>query len=365
MSELFPQHWFLELDGKRMGPFSPEQILGLLADGEIPEGLLVFPVNEAGQEDRSGGMTAAAMREAYFRDDRIPAADPSWADSSGPLEIGAAAARVVRSGPEWDSSPSIPVAREDVDLEAAANLATARRLFDLFQSARERRAKFSPPSTDEMTKLVDQDSSPFSWLRNPVAAAAAASVIVITGVRYIGNSAGVSDDAQRELAQSKSAVVPETREPAPPPVRPAAPARPVAKLQNTWKPSVRPAAPSPAADSRDTETVAAAPAPRPFVRPGVRPMQKPFRAGMPQPPQGQPQQEQDWAAEPPQDANMANDGSRAPEAPDANPLNNVVSDAGLAPGQMPPEQPFQDPNANPDGQQQPPPEQPQDTYRVE
>jgi len=371
MPDLFPQQWFLELDGKRMGPFSPEQILGLLADGEIPEGLTVYPVDGAGQEDRDGGMTAAAMREAYFQDDRIPAAESSWADSSGPLEIGAAAARVVRGSTEWDSSPSIPVAREEIDREAAANLATARRLFDLFQSARERRAKFSPPSTDEMTKLVEQEGSPFAWLRNPVAVAAAASVIVIAGVRYMGSSAGVSEDTQRELAQSKTATAPEAREPAPPPVRPAAPPRPVAKLQNTWKPSLRPAAPPPppARDDRNTETMAAAPAPRPFVRPGGRLMPKPFRAGMPQQAQ-QPQQmapppEQNWAAEPSQDPNMMNDGTRAPEAGDPNQPNTMVSDAGVVPGQMPPEQPFQDPNANPDDQQQPPPEQQQESYRVE
>ena len=30
----FPTKWFLELEGKKVGPFSPEQILGLLADGE-------------------------------------------------------------------------------------------------------------------------------------------------------------------------------------------------------------------------------------------------------------------------------------------------------------------------------------------
>ena len=31
------EEWFLEVDGKRTGPFTSDQILGLLSEGEIPE----------------------------------------------------------------------------------------------------------------------------------------------------------------------------------------------------------------------------------------------------------------------------------------------------------------------------------------
>jgi hypothetical protein len=367
MSAHFPQHWFLELDGKRMGPFSPEQVLGLLADGEIPEGLTVHPVDASGREDPSGSMTAAAMREAYFQDDRIPTAEPSWTQASGPLKVDIG---VGSSGPDWDSSPSIPLAREDreeIDREAAANLATARRLFDLFQSARERRAKFAPLSSEEIAKLDAQQGAATAWLRSPVAAAVAASIMVIAGVRFMASPTNVTEDAQRELAQSKAAQAegPDSRSVSAP-VRPAAPPRPVAKIQNNWKPSLRPAAappppPAPAPERRDFENSPDSVVARVPARPGMRPMAKPFRAGMPPARPDAPQApEQNWAE--PQDPSVANDAGRPPEGDPGQPP--ALADGNLAPGQMPPEQPFIDPNGNLDGQQ-PPPEQPQDTYQVE
>ncbi len=369
MSAHFPQHWFLELDGKRMGPFSPEQVLGLLADGEIPEGLIVYPIDDSGREDSNASMTAAAMREAYFQDDRIPAAEPSWTQASGPLKVEGS---VGSAGPDWDSSPAIPIAREDreeIDREAVANLATARRLFDLFQSARERRAKFAPLSSEEIAKLDAEQGGAASWLRNPIAAAVAASVMVIAGVRFVASPSNVKEDAQRELAQSKSAPVDDGRASSiPPPVRPAAPPRPVAKIQNNWKPSLRPtAAPPPppiqAPERRDFENSPESVVARLPARPGARPMAKPFRAGMPPArpdPNQAPPPEQNWAD--PQDSAMANDGGRPSEGEPGQPT--AYADGSLPPGQMPPEQPFIDPNGNPDAQQ-PPQEQQQDTYQVE
>jgi len=66
-----------------MGPFSPEQVLGLLADGEIPDNLHVYPDPKLGAfPEFSGSMTAASLREAYFHDHRIPPApDMAGSDS--------------------------------------------------------------------------------------------------------------------------------------------------------------------------------------------------------------------------------------------------------------------------------------------
>jgi len=352
-----------------MGPFSPEQVLGLLADGEIPEGLTVYPVDDSGREDSGASMTAAAMREAYFQDDRIPAADPIWTQASGPLKVDAT---VGSNGPDWDSSPAIPIAREDreeMDREAVTNLATARRLFDLFQSARDRRAKFAPLSSEEISKLDAEHGGAGSWLRNPIAAAVAASVIVVAGIRFVAGPTSVREDAQRELAQSRSAPGDDagTRSSAPP-VRPAAPARPVAKIQNNWKPSLRPAAappapPVPAPELRDFEKPSDSVVARLPARPGARPMAKPFRAGMPpaRPDRKQtPSADQNWAN--PQDPAVVNDGAQPPEVDPGQ--NTASADGSSPPGQMPPEQPFIDPNGNPDAEQ-PSPDQQQDTYQVE
>ena len=116
----FPNKWYLELEGKRMGPFAPEQILGLLADGEIPEDLKVSPdpalaeksgFSGAPAGSGVGSMTASALREVYF------------------MESGSPSSQTALVEPQ---STQQSVSAEN---EADQELATARRLFDLFQTA--------------------------------------------------------------------------------------------------------------------------------------------------------------------------------------------------------------------------------------
>lgn len=119
----FPAKWFVALDGKKVGPFAPEQILGLLADGEIPESVRVSV--DAGAEPLAAGvhpeMTASELREIYFREDRIPTALP-----------------VIQAMPDIPFAPDLPLDGEKSrEILVANELATTRRLFDLFQTARE------------------------------------------------------------------------------------------------------------------------------------------------------------------------------------------------------------------------------------
>ncbi|NDD91646.1 DUF4339 domain-containing protein, partial [bacterium] len=220
MSGGFPQEWFLELNGKRTGPFSPEQLLGLLADGEIPEDVTVHP----GADSEAPGLTVAEMRDAYFHDDRIPDAASPTKQHSG---------KAFHDGPDWDSSPSIPVARvEPQHHEAATNLATSRRLFELFQTARDRRAKFSPPSEAHLSSQSTHGG--WSLLKAPVLTSLAASLVVVAlGVRWSGS--GSKEEAQRQLAQSSTAIQP--AQPVQPRMEPKQELHRPAKLQNTWRPS--------------------------------------------------------------------------------------------------------------------------------
>lgn len=362
MADSFPQHWFLDLQGKRVGPFSPEQVLGLLADGEIPEGLTLFAAGPDGRIDPSSGITASAMRDAYFTDDRIPSAEP--ADAMGVPQA---------TEQDPDSSQAIPVAREEPDHEAAANLATARRLFDLFQSARERRAKFSPAAPVDLAKLEDEPSRLMAWLRRPVGIAVAASVFMILGVQFFFNRSSSLDGTQRELAQSRKAVDSKVRpaasresaddedadsaeesddtgdsETVAAPIRPSAPPRPVAKIQNNWRPAPRTAAPEP-------HTAVAGSSPRLNGRPFNKPLRSMPPGGRLQP---GPQRDQP-------DPVAADEGDG--DSADSSPNEQPQADRTAMNPSLPPEQPFVDPNGRGNGESSAPdqPAAPVETYQVE
>lgn len=222
----FPAKWFVALDGKKVGPFAPEQILGLLADGEIPESVRVSV--DAGAEPLAAGvhpeMTASELREIYFREDRIPTALP-----------------VIQAMPDIPFAPDLPLDGEKSrEILVANELATTRRLFDLFQTAREKRAARFAPSTP-----VSAASSPAgSVLRNPIAIAA--SVAVIGAAAFIGlRSQETSDRADRELAQvskrDSADAAPAARMESPKAevakaITAPAFVRPKAPLRNSWKP---------------------------------------------------------------------------------------------------------------------------------
>ncbi len=354
MAGQFPQEWYLELDGKKAGPFSPEQILGLLADGEIPEGLTVIPAAAEGDSVASGlgtAMSAAAMRDAYFQDDRLPSAmEPS-------------------KEKDWESSPSIPMAREEVDPEAAANLATTRRLFDLFQSAKDRRDRFAPTSTPHASAPEDSASLWQRWSKSPIAAAVAASVIVVFGVRFWGGIGTSKESASRDIARSSPVSAPtplssstESKKPAS--TRPlTAPSR----IQNNWKPPTRRA---PVASSVSREE---SPRPRAFQRQAAEPRpqpRKPVRAPQrPRPAQNAPQ---NWADPREQELGYEerrDDGGNGSEYQDPRDRNTepYSPPEGFEAPQAP--QDAQDPQ-NPEGPETPPdenfeaPEEPND-YRVE
>lgn len=223
----FPTKWFLALEGKKVGPFAPEQILGLLADGEIPESVRVS--EEAGTE-----MSASDLRELYFREDRIPTALP-----------------VIQATPDIPFAPDLGQDEEKSrEIQVANELATTRRLFDLFQTAREKRAARFAPSVPASSA----SSAPLFSIQSPLAIAAAGIIACTAAVLGI-RSQGTSDQADRELAQ-----VSQKETAAPAPVRAAprtevakvitAPAmpRPKPALRNSWKPgkSIAKAIPPPA-----------------------------------------------------------------------------------------------------------------------
>lgn len=212
----FPTKWFLALEGKKVGPFAPEQILGLLADGEIPESVRVS--EEAGME-----MSASELREIYFREDRIPTALP-----------------VIQATPDIPFAPDLPQDEEKTrEIQVANELATTRRLFDLFQTAREKRAARFAPSAPASSV----SSAPLVSFKSPIAIAAAGIVACTAAVLGIRGQ-GTTDHADRELAQVSPR---ENTAPAPAKVESArvetakvitAPAmpRPKAALRNSWKP---------------------------------------------------------------------------------------------------------------------------------
>ncbi len=217
MSQLgFPNRWYLELEGRRMGPFSPEQILGLLADGEIPENLHVSPdPTLAERYGFSGSMTASAMREVYFSDSRIPtAAQPSLNEKY--------------ENHENRDPPDAPPVESDADQD----LATARRLFDLFQTAREKRAARFAPSVQN----AGPKSSVVLGDRRIIAAAAALIVVGISVWGVSRKEAGV----EREIAQVQ-AVATQTPGVASLPSADARPksvpaTQPKPVVRNAWKP---------------------------------------------------------------------------------------------------------------------------------
>jgi len=239
----FPSRWFLELDGKRMGPFSPEQVLGLLADGEIPDNLHVYPDPKLGAfPEFSGSMTAASLREAYFHDHRIPPA-PDMAGS--------------------DSIPDAPEPTPDhlTSGDGGQDLATARRLFDLFQSAKEKRAaRFAPSVVSQETPSSNGTSQ-----SRVISIAATAAVLVVSAVWGFSRSSDPSTpDPSREIAAqaSKTQATPASTEssrvtPAAElkresPVVTAAPAvKTKSSIRNAWKPGKSVAKVIPHSSSRD------------------------------------------------------------------------------------------------------------------
>jgi len=213
----FPNRWYLELDGKRMGPFAPEQILGLLAEGEIPEGLLVSPAVPG----LTTQMTAAELRDAYHNENRIPTA-PS-ADFQAPLR-------------------DIPIAADATSEErnsAPDDLATNRRLFDLFQSAKEKRAARFAPNVQAHAQVSHSSqllSQPATW---------AAAVLMLVGSGIWGlNRSGTAPDQDRDPAQATP--VESVSQQTQPPAHFSAPVPKPAQapvVRNQWKPAPKAAIP--------------------------------------------------------------------------------------------------------------------------
>lgn len=287
----FPKRWYLELDEKRMGPFSPEQILGLLAEGEIPAGLVVSPAGAGSNPDAK--MTAAELRQAYFRENRIPTAPHPAEEPTASLA---------------DTLPDAPP--ESASLEPANELATNRRLFDLFQTAKEKRAaRFAPD-----LKAASRTRTPSDSLRTPVSIAATVAVVLITGffgIRGLRNSSDEAGGIDRELAQVAPA----------PPISSASSSSaskgevPKPVIKNAWKPPIRSAPP----------VVRTAPRPAPQL-------------------QSRPHSDS-RNDDPRQDDNRG-------ELSSANLVNQMANDSGIAPGSEAPANPENAPalNDNPDGQ---------------
>jgi len=339
MTEGFPQHWYLELEGKRMGPFSPEQVLGLLADGEIPEGLYVTPEFEGSTSTGPMRMTAAAMRDTYFSDDRIPTA------------LGDGDFHITPSLPA--ASLNIPDAQDESHGDAAQHLATSRRLFELFQAARDRRTKFAPASTDEKAKVNQQASGLSAWVKSPISAAVAASLVATIAVRQFNRAPDMSESTQRELAEAKPlSSVPVDGAPRSAPVTVSKPS----KIQNNWQPS-------PSANPKITVVAggvvreSAHPAGQASFNHAPKHLQAaraaPTRSAPPPPapspvdnPAGDGNVIDNWA-------DKSQDPNNPPNPEAQPPVQNLANDAGLNPGQAAPPS---DAPQFPDG---PPPENPE------
>ncbi|MEN9722857.1 MAG: hypothetical protein RJB38_843 [Pseudomonadota bacterium] len=238
----FPQSWYLELHGKRMGPFPPEQVLGLLADGEIPGNMEVFAVHADGHRDeRFPQMTVLELKEHYFRDDRIPHASTLLhGDEALPFHAPADA--------------SLPVAHDESASEAFARLATARRLFELFQAAKDRRAKFFPPAPQISTSTEFGSTLSPAKIRKLIAAGTAAVIVAAAGTQGFKQWQARSKDEQpqRAIAQTKPSMEAEPR--ASQPVR-QAPAVPRFAPKAFQRPVVARTPPQPPTPERPREDV--------------------------------------------------------------------------------------------------------------
>src|SRR4051812_47241413 len=71
MVEESAQQWFLEIEGNRTGPFTTEQVLGLLADGELPDTQLLFTSANSNQ--------FISLRDLASRHRVAPVAPPAQA----------------------------------------------------------------------------------------------------------------------------------------------------------------------------------------------------------------------------------------------------------------------------------------------
>jgi hypothetical protein len=243
----FPSKWFLELDGKRMGPFAPEQVLGLLADGEIPENLKVYPDPKLGTlPGFEGSMTASALREAYYHDDRIPSAPV--------LETQPAAAEI-----PYAPDPNLSSEISSAQAQSEQDLVTARRLFDLFQSAKEKRAaRFAPSSSSP----IPSGTARSSGLRG--ISAAAAALICALGVwaltqqpsgngpdREIAAETKKASHSNPSIQSALSAQAELAKEVSKPMTSPTHKAKPA--IRNSWKPgkALTKVAPPPREERRD------------------------------------------------------------------------------------------------------------------
>ncbi|MFN7685607.1 MAG: hypothetical protein ACK5QT_09370 [Oligoflexia bacterium] len=227
--EEFPNKWYLDLEGKRMGPFSSEQILGLLSEGEIPENLIVIPAKSGIQLS----MTAAELRHAYYQESRIPTATLNPAPQDPP-----------------DAPPIL-------GSDSEHDLVTARRLFDLFQSAREKRAaRFSPTVPASHTQAPS-----FMNSARLAAASVAAFALVATGVWKL---TGTEGGPERDLAQTETpptaAGTATSSTPSPGLASSAPTPKPKPTFRNGWKPgkTIAKAIPPPRlerrTDTRDDES---------------------------------------------------------------------------------------------------------------
>ena len=120
--------WFLDVGGARTGPFSAEQVLGFLAEGEIPENQKVTG-DSIGNRWITAREFAARAREGQAATDRS-ASELGFTPPPRPADLD-------RPGPAPDRS------QHD----------TAKNLFEALQTAKERQGtSWTPPEAAHWAK---------------------------------------------------------------------------------------------------------------------------------------------------------------------------------------------------------------------